>query len=58
MLRTHLDPEEVPSVSVLLLTEEPPLQPDGPIQLVLDLQVRVKHEHFGGLTLPVVVVSA
>lgn len=58
MLCMYLDPEEIPSIFILFLTEEPSLKPNGTLQLVLDLKVCRKHEHFGGLALPVKLVGA
>lgn len=56
--RLYLNPEELASAFILLLTEEPPLQPDGTVQLVLDLQVSQDHKHFGGAALPVKLMGA
>lgn len=49
----YLHPERVASALILLLAEEPPLQPNGTVQLVLDLQVGRDQKHFGGAALPV-----
>lgn len=54
----YLNPEEVASAFILLLTEKPPLQPNGTVQLVLDLQVSRDHKHFGGAALPVKLMGA
>lgn len=51
---SYLDPEGVASVlaRILLQADEPPLQPNGTVQLVLDLQVGRDQEHFRGAALP------
>lgn len=48
----YLDPQRLPPAPLLLLAHRPPPEPDGSVQLVLDLQVGRDQERFGGATLP------
>lgn len=54
----YLNPKEFVAALVLFLAHEPPLQTNGTVQVVLDLQVGRDQVHFGGATLPVYLGSA